>query len=228
MPKLRRLADLPEEEIEKLKTKSEDASTSAVEDSQTPSQLDISGLEEPCVSMTPSLFEGLEAHGKSLSFLRNVYGVTEEDEQRQREQQEQQEQEQEQQQQQQEEQQQPVRKSPSPPTSQPTPAPDTPHPAAPDDSGDEFEDEDNASTLLYNFKWKCRAAQDRHNTRQRELVQKQKKCKKNIKKLANQIATLQRQLVEEQSELRGAENEMKKSIQKSDKLKKLYVKIKCI
>ncbi|KAJ3641403.1 hypothetical protein Zmor_027913 [Zophobas morio] len=57
----------------------EEASTSKAievreEPSETPSQLSIA-LDEPCVSLTPSLFEGLETHGKNMGLLRHVCGV---------------------------------------------------------------------------------------------------------------------------------------------------------
>ena len=100
MPKMRKLADLTAEELDEIKSIRQEASTSKAielreEPSETPSQLSIA-LDESCVSLTPSLFEGLETQGKNMGILRQVCGVTKEQEEGQQEEEQQTEQQQQQ------------------------------------------------------------------------------------------------------------------------------------
>ncbi|KAJ3656729.1 hypothetical protein Zmor_015779 [Zophobas morio] len=174
MPKMRKLADLTAEELDEIKSIRQEASTSKAievreEPSETPSQLSIA-LDESCVSLTPSLFEGLETQGKNMGLLRHVCGVTKEQEEGQQEEEEEQQAEQQQQQRdkeeeeqqrelqhQQEEEEQACR----------TPALSL---RTEEDSEDEFQAPSTASELLSSFRWKSRAAEQIQKVRRSDLL----------------------------------------------------------
>ncbi|XP_063900176.1 histone H3.v1-like [Zophobas morio] len=221
MPKMRKLADLTAEELDEIKSIRQEASTSKAielreEPSETPSQLSIA-LDESCVSLTPSLFEGLETQGKNMGILRQVCGVTKEQEEGQQEEEQQTEQQQQQreEQEQQEEEEQACR---TPPLILRTE----------EESEEEFQAPSTASELLSSFRWKCRAAEQIQKVRRSDLLRKKAKYEKDVKRYFNKVCEFQRLLAERKTQLAEVNKQLIQCESSAKGVKELMNKINLV